>query len=110
MREVEILNALGLPKSPIERKLKITVQTTKGNTRRFNVTIWNYYIGFGYIELYVSVRQIKGVHFDRLLRRIENNKPFGEWLALAQIPAEDEDDWIAQWKVIDLDVVPFARR
>jgi len=110
MREVEILTALGLQKSPIGIKLRITVQTTEGNTRRFYVTIWSYNIGFGYIELYISVRQIKGIRFDRLLRRIENNKPFGEWLALAQIPAKDEDDWIAQWKVISLEVIPVARQ
>lgn len=110
MREVEIFNALGLPDSPIETRLQITVQTKEGNTRRFKVTIRRYEIGFGYVELFISIRQIKGVRFDRLLRRIENNKPFGEWLALAKIPAKNEDDWIAQWKVIDLEVIPVARQ
>lgn len=108
MPDTDILKELDLPEYPIDSFVKIAVLSDEGNQRRFRVRIFRYVIEPTYIELSISVRRIKGVSFDRLLRRIENGKPFGQWIALAKIPAKDENDWIRQWQVLEFSPIPAA--
>jgi len=105
MEEKDLLGELNLPPDPVDLEVRIVVKSTEGNCRHFNVRIERYRHGFGYVELYISVRQIKGIRFDRLLRRIVESKPVGHWLALAQIPARDEDSWIANWEVLEFEPI-----
>lgn len=99
-----VLASLGLQENPIGMKLRLTILTNEGNQRSFNVTIENYHLGYGYVELYIPIRRIKGIRFDRLLHQISGNRPVGKWIALAHIPSapgkENEDHWIAQWCVL----------
>jgi hypothetical protein len=106
MESENLFVALGLPPDPTGVEITFTVITSSGNRRRVITRIESCKLGFGYIELSVSVRKIKGGRIDRLLHRVEQDAPVGEWLALAQIvPMRDEHRWIDQWVVRDLEVV-----
>lgn len=102
----DLFDALGLPTDPTGMEITFIAITSSGNTRRVITRIEGYKLGFGYVELSVSVRRIKDGRFDRLIHRVEADTPVGEWLALAQLLYEvDEHRWIDQWIVRDLEVV-----
>jgi len=101
MNDSKILESLNLPADPINALIRVKILTDEGNIRRFRIKIFEIRIEPDYIELTTSVRRIKGISFNRLLCRIENGEPYGNWIALAKIPAKSEEDWVRRWQVLE---------